>query len=89
MSGVSDAIETANAAAGADAVRTSMLSDVANWGGLALTLLLAGGLLVFCERFMSKPLTQMTNGLIAAARNAVIAGAAPGLGRATTCSGEG
>jgi methyl-accepting chemotaxis protein len=63
MAAVSDAIEAANLKVGDAARATSMLSDIANWGGLALTLILVGGLVLLSGRFVTRPLAEMTSGL--------------------------
>ena len=62
MSAVSDAIEAANGEQLADAMRTALLSDIANWGGLALILLLALGTMMVSQRLVTSKLMAMTEG---------------------------
>ena len=63
MSEVSDAIEEANLIAAKEAIKTSQFSDIANWGGVTLIMLLVGCMLVFLRRFLIRPLVDMTNAL--------------------------
>jgi methyl-accepting chemotaxis protein len=62
MSSVSDAIQAANETANAAATGNALLSDVANWGGLALTLVLAAALLTLSQRMVVRPLMELTSG---------------------------
>jgi len=62
MAAVSDAIEAANAAQLHAADRNALFSDIATWGGLALILGLALGTMLLAQRFVAKPLANMTEG---------------------------
>ena len=62
LSGVSDAIEAANAAVVAEAQGTARLSDVASLVGLGMIVLLAVVTLVFSNILFLKPLAGMTEG---------------------------
>jgi methyl-accepting chemotaxis protein len=63
MSGVSDAIEAANAAMQADSIANARLADFANWGGLIAILILVASLMVVSRRRLVDPLVGMTAGL--------------------------
>ncbi|HEV2518868.1 MAG TPA: methyl-accepting chemotaxis protein [Devosia sp.] len=62
MSAVSDAIEAANVAQLRAAEDNAHLSDIATWGGLALILGLAVATMLLAQRFVAKPLSDMTDG---------------------------
>ena len=68
MSSVSDAIEAANDRAAENAVRNTLVSDIANWGGLALTVVLALALIYLAQRIVVRPLAEMTAGFERLAR---------------------
>ncbi len=62
MSAISDAIEAANVAQLRAAGRNALFSDIATWGGLALILGLALATMLLAQRFVAKPLANMTDG---------------------------
>ena len=62
MSAVSDAIEAANVDQLRAAERNALLSDIATWGGLVLILGLALATMLLAQRFVAKPLANMTEG---------------------------
>jgi methyl-accepting chemotaxis protein len=62
MSSVSDAIQAADIAQHGVAEQNAVLSDVVSWGGLALLLMLAGAMVVFGDKFATKPLAALTDG---------------------------
>ncbi len=63
MSHVSDAIEAANAAAAERSLANSTMSDIVNWGGVALFVLLAGAVAVLSRSLIAKPLSETTTSL--------------------------
>jgi methyl-accepting chemotaxis protein len=63
MSDVSDAIEEDNARAAANATANAALADIANWGGLAVFLLLAGAIAILSRTLIARPLAETTSGL--------------------------
>ena len=63
MSDVSDAIEAANSELAASVIATSRLSDVANWGGLAIILALALAIAISSRNLVARPLSVATDGL--------------------------
>jgi len=63
MSDTSDAIEAANARAGASATANATLADVANWGGLGVFLILAGAIALLSRTLIARPLAETTNSL--------------------------
>ena len=63
MASVSDAIQAAQAELQADSSAMAQIAIIANWGSLALTILLVAVLLFTCRRLVMGPLTQMTAGL--------------------------
>jgi methyl-accepting chemotaxis protein len=63
MSDTSDAIEAANLRAADTAEANSTLADIANWGGLALFLILAGAIAILSRTLIARPLADTTNSL--------------------------
>jgi methyl-accepting chemotaxis protein len=63
MSDVSDSIEAANAEAAAQAMAVSLMSDIVNWGGLGLFVILAGAIAVLSRSLVARPLMETTTGL--------------------------
>ena len=63
MSDTSDAIEAANLRAADTAEANSTLADIANWGGLALFLILAGAIAILSRTLIARPLADTTDSL--------------------------
>ena len=63
MADVSDAIEAANERAASAAMTNATLADIANWGGLAIFLLLAGAIAVLSRSLVARPLADTTASL--------------------------
>ena len=63
MADVSDAIEAANARSAATAAGNATMADIANWGGLAIFLLLAGAIAVLSRTLIARPLADTTASL--------------------------
>ncbi|OJX46491.1 methyl-accepting chemotaxis protein [Devosia sp. 66-22] len=63
MSDVSDAIEAANAREAATAATNATMAHIANWGGLAIFLVLAGAIAVLSRSLIARPLAGTTSSL--------------------------
>ncbi|MBU1305512.1 MAG: HAMP domain-containing protein, partial [Alphaproteobacteria bacterium] len=63
MVDVSAQLEAVSENLGAAARSNAQISDIANWGGVALIVLLVGVLLVLSQRYVTRPLGTMTDGL--------------------------
>jgi methyl-accepting chemotaxis protein len=63
MSATSDAIETANIRDANGAVANAVMSDIVNWGGLAIFLVLAGAIALLSRSLVAKPLADTTSSL--------------------------
>ena len=63
MDAASDAIQKYNDQLTARAVSVAQSADIANWGGVAATIILAVAMLLLSRRFVSKPLADATANL--------------------------
>jgi methyl-accepting chemotaxis protein len=60
MANISDAIEAANVRAIKGAGDIAIFSDIANWSGIGITLMLVAAMLALSQRFVTRPLVAMT-----------------------------
>lgn len=63
MSDVSDSIEAANVRTANGAMANATMSDIVNWGGLAIIVLLAGAIAILSRRLVARPLAETTSSL--------------------------
>jgi methyl-accepting chemotaxis protein len=63
MDATSDSIQTFNGQIESRSVGVARTADIANWGGLVVTLILAGAMAFFSRLFVARPLAEATAGL--------------------------